>query len=223
MKTLLSIDRTVRILDVIASHPNEYTLSSLSRLLEMPVTTLYGFCATMEYWKLLQKDEAGRFLLGCRFLHYAFSCSAEQQLNVITHPYLVSLSRQFDETFHVGILRGEHIIYIDKAESQRPYRMTSVIGTMDAYQDSAIGLILYANQGRDIPAEYLRECNNILRDGYCLKYEPDMHAYCLGVVLQTEPANFAGISAVLPEHSCTAVLVQEIVSEIRKIPPVLTG
>lgn len=221
MKTLLSIDRAVRILDTVVAHPGEYTLSGLSKLLDMPVTTLHGFCATMEHWKLLQKDPAGRFQLGCRFLHYAFSCSFEQQLNAQVHPYLVDLSRRFDETFHIGVLRGEHIIYIDKAESQKPYRMTSVIGTMDPYQDSAIGLQLYARQGAEIPEEYLSECNDILRDGYCLKFEPHMHAYCLGVELQTDPPDLAGVSAVLPDYQCTSELVQEIVAEIRRIPLVL--
>lgn len=221
MKTLLSIDRTVRILDTVTAHPGEYTLSALSKLLDVPVTTLHGFCATLEHWNLLQKDAAGRFQLGYRFLHYAFSCSNEQQLNAVVHPYLVELSRRFDETFHVGILRGDHIIYIDKAESQKPYRMTSVIGTMDAYQDSAVGLVLLALQGREIPEDYLAHSNDILRDGFCLKFEPQMHAYCLGVALKTTPPWLAGISAVIPDYSCTPELVQEIVAEINRIPPIL--
>lgn len=221
MKTLLSIDRTVRILDMVVAHPGEYTLSELSKLLDVPVTTLHGFCATMEHWKLLQKDASGRFQLGYRFLHYAFSCSSEQQLRTAVHPYLVELGKRFDETFHLGILRGDHIIYIDKAESQRPYRMTSVIGTMDAYQDSAVGLVLYALRGEEIPPDYLENCNDILRDGYCLKKEPQMHAYCLGVSLRTEPPYLAGISAVLPDYSCTPELVREIVEEIHRIPPIL--
>ncbi len=218
MKTLLSIDRTVRILDIVVEHPCEYTLSELSKILDVPISTLHGFCATLEYWQLLQKDAFGRFTLGYRLLHYAFSTN-EQQLCTAVHPYLMCWMEQFNETFHLGVLQQDHVIYIDKAEPNKPYRMTSVIGCVDPYYASAIGLVLLARRGVDIPAEYLTNCNDIRKDGYCLKFEPDMNAYCLGVALKGIPDNNAAISVVIPTHRCTPDFVHTIVSTIQSAPP----
>lgn len=221
MKTLLSIDRTVYILDLIVQNPGRYTLSELSKVLQVPVSTLHGFCATLEHWHLLQKDEMGRFILGYRLLHYAFSCTSEQQLCAAVHPYLNSWMQRFNETFHLGILRQDQVIYIDKAEPAKPYRMTSVIGCMDAYYNSAIGLVLLALQGFSIPPEHLVNCNDILKDGFCLKFEPDMNAYCLGVAIPTAPGGNAAISVVIPKHRCTTEFVSEIVSAINDFVPTL--
>ncbi|MDO4270143.1 MAG: helix-turn-helix domain-containing protein [Eubacteriales bacterium] len=218
MKTIQSVDRTVTLLDTIAQHPGEYTLSELSRVLNLPVTTLHGFCATLEYWKLLQKNESGRFILGYRLFHYSLSFNAEQQLIASVHPYLVSLTRQFNETFHLGIVRDDKVIYIDKSEPSKPYRMTSVVGNMDEYYNSAIGMIVLAGRGSLIPAEHLKNCNDMQRDGYCLKFESEMDAYCLAVALL---GNTAGINIVLPRHRYTPFLCQQIVDAMRAVDKAL--
>lgn len=218
MKTIQSVDRTVMLLDTIAQHSGEYTLSELSKVLGLPITTLHGFCTTLEHWKLLQKNETGRYILGYRLFHYALSFNVEQQLIASVHPYLVSLTRQFNETFHLGIVRDDKVIYIDKSEPSKPYRMTSVVGNMDEYYNSAIGLLVLANRGADIPSAYLQNCNDIRRDGYCLKFEPEMDAYCLAVALQDSGA---GINIVLPQHRYTPAFCQQIVDAMRAVDDAL--
>ena len=116
---------------------------------------------------------------------------------------------------------GDQLVYADRAEPNRPFRITAVAGETVPYYDSAIGLIIKAANNETIPQEYLTLCNNLARDGYCLKFEPDMDAYCVGIpFLQPGLPCVAGFSVVLPQEFCTPERVTHIVTHTRNAFPV---
>lgn len=216
MKTIQSIDRTMHILDYIAEHNGQVTLTDISRSLNIAVTTTHGFLSTLELWHVISKDNSGRYSLGGKLFQLSLFCQQQQQVLATLRPLLHKLSTDFGETLHLGIAMGDQLIYADRAEPSRPFRATAVAGETVPYYDSAIGLIIKIANNESIPQEYLTRCNNLARDGYCLKFEPDMDAYCIGIpFLQPGLPCTAGFSVVIARERCTPERVAEIVAKIR--------
>lgn len=218
MKKIQSVDKTMHILDYIAENNGRVTLTDISRSLGFAITTLHGFLTTLEAWNMLYKDAAGKYHIGAKLFQLSLYCGHEQRIRTAVHPYLGHLAQEFGETIHLGIRLGEQLTYADRAEPDTPFRTTSVAGETVPYYDSAIGLIIKVANNEDIPPEYLTNCNNLAHDGYCLKYEPDMKAYCLGVpFLQPGAPCMAGFSVVLPEDTFTLERAQRIAARISAV------
>ncbi len=216
MKTIQSIDKAMHILDYIAEHNGQATLTDISRSLQIAVTTIHGFLSTLEFWNIIYKDESGRYSLGGKLFQLSLFCQPQHQVLSLLHPTLHKLAAEFQETLHLGIAMGDQLVYADRAEPNRPFRITAVAGETVPYYDSAIGLIIKAANNETIPQEYLTLCNNLARDGYCLKFEPDMDAYCVGIpFLQPGLPCVAGFSVVLPQEFCTPERVTHIVTHTR--------
>lgn len=216
MKTIQSIDKTMHILNYIAEHNGQVTLTDISRNLQIAITTVHGFVSTLEFWHILSKDESGRYSLGSKLFHLSLYCQQQQHILALLHPVLHKLSTELQETLHLGITMGDQLVYADRAEPSRPFRTTAVVGECVPYYDSAIGLVIKVANNEIIPQEYLVHCNNIAYDGYCSKFEPEMHAYCIGVpFLQPGLPCISGLSAVIPQECHTPERVAYIVSQIR--------
>lgn len=218
MKTIQSIDKTMFILNYISQNNGTVNLTDISKGLGMAVTTLHGFLSTLEYWHVVSKDANGKYSLGAKLFQLSLYCNEEYLIREVIHPYLPKLADEFGETIHLGILVDEDLIYADKAETNQPFRMTSVVGMTVPYYESAIGLIIKAANNTDIPKEYLKDCNDMSKEGFCLKYEDYMDAYCLAVPI-TPPNTtcVSGISMVIPRVRYNAETVQRVVKRIRSI------
>lgn len=199
MKTIQSIDKTMLILNCISQSNGKLTLTDLSKQLNMAITTLHGFLGTLEYWQMVQKNEFGRYEIGAKIFQLSLFCSEPQLIRTALHSHLETLAERYQETIHLGLMMGDDLSYVDKAECNQPFRMTSVVGVTVPYYESAIGLMIQAVNAAPIPAPYLADCNNMLQDGYCLKFERDMDAYCVAspIILKSRRCS-AGISMVIP-------------------------
>lgn len=218
MKKIQSIDKTMYILNYIAENNGRATLTDISRSLGFAITTLHGFLTTLESWNMLYKDEAGKYHIGAKLFQLSLYCDQEQSVRTAVHPYLSRMAQEFGETVHLGIRLGEQLTYADRAEPDMPFRTTAIAGETVPYYDSAIGLIIKTANNEDIPPQYLANCNNIAHDGYCLKYEPGMNAYCLGVpFLQPGAPCIAGFSVVIPEDTFTLERAQRIAARIAAV------
>lgn len=218
MKTIQSIDKAVRILDCVAQNNGVLTLTDLSRALDMAVATLHGFLTTLEKQHLLVRDAGGRYALGAKLFQLGLYCAREQTIRTAAHPYLFQMAQEFRESVHLGLEMGDQLIYADRAEPEQPFRETSVAGETVPYYDSAIGLIIRTANRCPIPSEYLENCNDMAREGFCLKWEPGMEAYCLGVpLLQPGVPCSAGFSVVLPRSRFSPDRAQHIAQRVQEI------
>ncbi len=216
MKTIQSIDKTMKLLNYIAEHKGTVTMTDISHALNIPMATLHGFLSTLEAWEMVSKDAAGKYRLGAKLFHLSLFCTEPQQVRTAVYPILRRLAAEFDETLHLGILMGDTLIYADRAEPEQPFRTTAAVGEAVPYHDSAIGIMIHIANNQPVPIEYLQHCNDMAQDGYCLKYEPEMDAYCLAVpFLQPGRKCIAGFSVVIPAFRYQDTLIRHIVQRIQ--------
>ncbi|MDO5581962.1 MAG: IclR family transcriptional regulator [Planctomycetia bacterium] len=219
MKTIQSIDRAMMILDEIAKANGEKTLSDLSRDLGMVITTLHGFITSLEKWDLIRKESGtNRYYLGGKLIQLASCCNWEQQIKSAARPYLEELSKKYDETIHLAIPYKDQILYIDKVESSHPYRMTSMVGHKENYQESAIGLLIESHlpeKPRDEKEKRLiTEC---CRGRKALRFHEDLQIYCIAAAFFNPRQEIIGaISFAVPSHRAPLQRRNEMISDLNK-------
>ena len=218
MKTIQSIDKAVRILDAIAQSQHGATLSELGRMLGIPLPTLHGFIASLEKWDLIFRvGENGRYFPGSKILQLASYCDPERTLIGLVHPHLIQLSEKYDETVHMAVPIDDGILYIDKVECRRPFRMTSMVGVREKYEDSAIGLVLAENLNPNTQTSIKKKLATQTKNDRqtASLYHRDIGIHCLAVALfQQSGQVLGGVSIAIPERRYTPELRETVFHDL---------
>ncbi|ANM09373.1 MULTISPECIES: IclR family transcriptional regulator [Rhizobium] len=88
---------------------------------------------------LLELDGDGRYAPGLRLLDFAARSWARNEFRLIAEPHLAELQQATGETVHLGVLRGQSIIYLDKVDGRQPVRMYSQIGNASPCYCTGVG------------------------------------------------------------------------------------
>lgn len=206
MKTIKSVEKSFHILNAIARWNGQKNLTELSVLLSLSPGTLHGFLATLEEVGAIDRDpQSGKYILGPLILKYSLIGNPLQSLAQACMPSLNRLRDKTKETIHLAVPEPEgKILYIAKAESPYPYRLTSLVGTAEPAASSALGYLLYPLE-LDPKDETIRKNMETSRP-CCVKYEKELDAYCLAASFTygNVPLRQAGLSIVIPHQRWTA-------------------
>lgn len=152
-RAVKSSERTLEILEHLASVGNRRTLGELSRDLQVPKSSLHAILRTMQEKGWIQTDATGaRFGLGVRALLVGTSYLDADDVVSLTSGALSQLAEQTGETVHLGRLDGPDIVYLAKRESKHPLRLFSAIGRRLPAHATALGKAMLSMQD----PEYVR-------------------------------------------------------------------
>ena len=200
MKTIKSVEKAFHIINYIASHNGQKNLTEIGNALDMSPATLHGFLSTLEETGAITRDDiTGKYILGELIFKYSLINNPIQTLGRICRPCLQTIRDQTKETVHLAIPYGNNkILYIAREESPYPFRMTSLVGTFEEAANSALGYLLYRLPLPDTDTTI--ECRTDLSRPLCIKYEPELEAYCLATIFTygADTEYKAGISLVIP-------------------------
>lgn len=187
MKTIKTIDKTINILDFISDNQDRYNLSSLSKELNIPLTTLNGLILTLEAHKLIKRNNSGFYELGPKILELYSKYNIDDILIKKYHNKLVRLAELTNETCHLAkAIDDDSIIYIDKVESSHPVRLTSMVGNYDLKEETAIGFAI--DDDKEI---YDKKIHHVItKDDINIYFrnEIELYAYCVAVKLEKNVA-----------------------------------
>jgi DNA-binding IclR family transcriptional regulator len=145
--TVKSADRTLEVLEVLASSPRRRSLGELARDLGIPKSSLHGLLRTMTQRGWVEVDAGGaRFGLGVRALQVgAAYVDADDSVGLLSG-VLDELAAEFGETVHLGRLDGADVVYLAKRESKHPLRLFSAVGRRLPAHATALGKALLAER-----------------------------------------------------------------------------
>lgn len=204
MKTIQSVEKAIQILDYIAINNDSLGLTELSRALDMSITTLHGFIATLEKCKYIQKSsQTGKYCLGEQIFRLGMLCNKQMILRSAARPYMEEIRDTVNETVHLALpINQTQIMYIEKAESNKPFRLTSLVGKIENAENSAIGIVLMEANSFGTDENVLLEVHE--NKNFCFKFEPDMDAYCIATAfVYSSSQDKAALSLVVPKNSFT--------------------
>ncbi|HEX5416599.1 MAG TPA: IclR family transcriptional regulator [Chloroflexota bacterium] len=140
-----SLDRAIDLLEAFASGTEERGVADLARELGLPRTTVHRLLSALTHRGLLSHDPAtGHYQLGLKLFELGSRVGDSLDIQRIARPYLQGLMERSGETAHLVVLDGADIVFVDKVETDNPFRMVSQIGRRLPARFSGSGKALLA-------------------------------------------------------------------------------
>jgi len=223
-----ALGRGLDILEALVETPEAPTLRDLVERLGIPRTTAFELTNTLVARGYLSKSEGEpvTFTLGPRSFQLGSAFADRLDYVALGRIAASALSSRSDETSHVAILDGTHVVYIARAESTQQVRMVSSIGSRLPAHATSVGKALIAQLSsaefdRRFPrgeplsrltpntvtdVDSLREqCVRIRAQGYAIEEcESNLDVCCAAAPVRSQVGDVvAAISVSVPENRWT--------------------
>lgn len=140
IKNIQSLDRAIQILEVLGNNPSGMGVSELSRVVNLPKSTVHRILDTLLQKGYVEKNsEKEKYKLGLKIVELSNKILANMELRSEARPYLEELMNYVNEVVHLCVLRDGEMVYIDKVECPNPIRMYSQIGRRIPVHCTAVG------------------------------------------------------------------------------------
>ena len=145
-ETSQTLDRGLKVLDVLAASPGGLTITELSGRLDVNRTVVYRLVSTLEQHALVRKDARGRLHVGLGVLHLA--SAVQPVLRDLAVPVLRGLAEEVGCTAHLTVADGEEALALAVVEpSWTDFHVSYRVGSRHPLQQGAAGKAILL--GRD--------------------------------------------------------------------------
>jgi len=153
-ETSQTLDRGLRVLDLLAASPGGLTVTELAARLEVNRTVVYRLVSTLEQHALLRKDGRGRMHVGLGVLHLA--SAVQPVLRDLAVPVLRALAERVGCTAHLTVADGEEALALAVVEpSWTDFHVSYRVGSRHPLSQGAAGkAILLGRAARAGAAPY---------------------------------------------------------------------
>ena len=155
--TQSTLIRAFNLIETLMKADKPLTSAYLAEDLDLPKATVHRIAQQLEEEGLLQREPNGkRFVGGLRLRRLATSTLTNSVMNASRHMILQGLSQQINETCNLAALDGNEIIYLDRIESNWPYRIHLPVGSHLPLHCTATGKLFLANMKAAWRQRYLK-------------------------------------------------------------------
>jgi DNA-binding IclR family transcriptional regulator len=113
-ETSQTLDRGLRVLSVLAAHPNGLTVTELAQVVGVNRTVVYRLVTTLEQHGLARRDGSGRVHVGLGVL--ALARGLQPVLRELANPVLRALAEDLGATAHLTVADGGEALAIAVVE-----------------------------------------------------------------------------------------------------------
>lgn len=153
-----SADRTLSVLEYLATTPAPRRLGEIADALEIPKSSLHGLLHNMKARGWLSADESDsglRYGIGPQALTVGASYLLSDDIVRRSSAMLDSLSFELGETIHLGVLEGTDMMYLAKRDARHNLRLVSAVGVRLPAYATALGKVLMAELDPDMLTQRL--------------------------------------------------------------------
>jgi len=155
---LTTLDKSLQILDLLSKNPQGLSLLEMSNMIGFPKSSIHHILSTFLPYDYVAKDlETKKYSLGFKFLSIGKIILNNIDVRNIAHKYLLELHEKCKEAVHLAILRGGHVIYIDKIDTQRMLSLATYICFRTDPHAGAGGKVLLSELSRKEIMDIYRE------------------------------------------------------------------
>jgi IclR family acetate operon transcriptional repressor len=186
-----SVDRTLDVLESLASRRGATGISELAQLVGLHVSTVHRLLATLVDRGYVRQDpESSRYHLGSRIFMLASAADLHLDLRLVARPYLERLMRNSGETANLVTMSEREVVYLDQVASMHLVKMFTAPGMRAPLYCTGTGKLMLAYK----PAPFIEsilaapmkrftaktivsrvalenELNNIRKNGYAVDDE----------------------------------------------------
>jgi DNA-binding IclR family transcriptional regulator len=138
--TTRTLARGLNLLELVARSTGGAPLSELAGIAELDKATALRLLGTLRELGWVRQEEVGRrFLLTGKMAHLSQIHGDGLSIQQLARRHLTRLRDAVNETVHLGVMRGEAVVYIDKLESSNSIRLVSTVGQEMPMLTTALG------------------------------------------------------------------------------------
>ncbi|MEW5921415.1 MAG: IclR family transcriptional regulator [Bacillota bacterium] len=238
-KPVQSVERTLRILELMAERGQPLSLSDISNHLNLKISTAHRLLKTLIICGFAQQDPySGKYLLGIKNFNIGNTALYSLDIRSVARPFLNQLVANYHETASIGILDQGDLIYIDQVESEKMVKMLARLGSRLPAHSHAMGkallaalsdaeldtllknkkLVKFTENTITSPEQLKKELHIIRRQSYALDLEEtEMGIRCVAATIYNHLGNATaavGISA--PSSRISASHLGELAAVIKQ-------
>lgn len=148
-ETSQTLDRGLRVLEVLAGTSGGLTVTELAQRLEVNRTVVYRLVSTLDQHGLVRRDAKGRLHVGLGILHLA--AAVQPVLRDLAQPVLRTLAESVGCTAHLTVVEGSEALALAVVEpSWTDFHVSYRVGTRHPLAQGAAGkAVLLGRAGRD--------------------------------------------------------------------------
>jgi IclR family acetate operon transcriptional repressor len=136
-----AVEKTLAVLEALADHTR---ITDIARVTGLPKSTVHRLLQAMVDRGFATLGSDG-YLTGPRILALAGKVLRPLDTVERARPFLRTLQESTGCTVHLAVLFGDDLVYVDKIEANKPYRMASRLGMSLPAHGTAIGKALLAS------------------------------------------------------------------------------
>ena len=127
-KTIQSVSKAMKLLDLLAESPQPMTLAEISQKTGWPKSTVHGLLSTMREFSVIAQDGEGRYMLGIRLFEYGCTLSSSWTIIETAKPYIQHISYTSGEAVFLSILDRGEVITLDRADNRTGLWISAEMG-----------------------------------------------------------------------------------------------
>jgi DNA-binding IclR family transcriptional regulator len=143
--TAPAVDRALDILEFMAEHPRPFGATELSRILEIPLNSVFRILKRLtEREYAIQDPLSGGYQLSTRVFTLGMSLYTRFELRQRARPHLEWLCAETEETVQLQVPHGDRVLVLDTVNPEVSFYLRVVPGSRVYYHANAYGKAMLA-------------------------------------------------------------------------------
>jgi DNA-binding IclR family transcriptional regulator len=139
------LEKVVKILNLYSYTEGSFTLDQITRKAGLSKTTAFRILKTLEKHEIFKYNELEEaYTLGLKLMELGGIVYSSLSMRKVASPYLDTLAHSLKATTLLGIIKDDHLLYLDKRESESIIRVSSYIGLKRQPYYGMLGMTLVA-------------------------------------------------------------------------------
>jgi DNA-binding IclR family transcriptional regulator len=215
------IDRMMKVLDVLAQHPQPVGLKRLAQGAGLHPSTTHRILTALVKDRMVERIEQGNYRLGIRLLELGNLVKGRISVREHALPFMRELHAATGEAVNLSVRRDDEIVYVERTSSGRSLmRVVNIVGARAPLHSTAVGKLFLLEEGADGLRAYAqrtrlpqftrntlttlgaleKEFERIRRNGFAVdNEEAELGVRCIGASVRDDiGALVAGLSVSAP-------------------------
>lgn len=138
--------KAFRLLEFFTVGKPSWGVRELATQLGANKSTVYRLMTTLNGLGVLKQDpHTEKYSLGLKLFELGSRVDIQEAIISKTHPILKKVASEISETVHMGILKNDQVLMVDRVESPQGLKLNSVIGSYIPAYCTGLGKVLLSN------------------------------------------------------------------------------
>lgn len=151
-----AVPKALRVLEAVAARKRPLSIAEIAAALDLPQPTAHRIVGTLEKLGFVGREPGRRRIIeGSRFLNLGLDVLRASAGSGARHALLAMLAKKTGESCNLGVMAGNHVVYIDRVESQWPLGLRFEPGSRVPLHCTAIGKLLLSQLSDEVIEAHL--------------------------------------------------------------------